>query len=69
MTQESPGEPGRSGTAGKDVGPNRSTATRRWCRCQREFHELLQFRATRGISTPYYGGIHARAHAEGRDAA
>jgi hypothetical protein len=25
MTQESPGEPGRSRTAGKDVGPNRST--------------------------------------------
>jgi hypothetical protein len=66
MTQERPRVGGRSGTAGKDVGPNASTPTRRWCRCQRELHELEQWRATHGISTPYYGGIHARAHAEGR---
>jgi hypothetical protein len=47
------------------TGPDPSTPTRRWCRCQRELHELEQWRATHGISGCWYGGVHARAHAEG----
>jgi hypothetical protein len=58
--------PKKAAAATPQARGNFSTPTRRWCRCQRELHELLQFRATRGISIPYYGGIYARAHAEGR---
>jgi hypothetical protein len=43
-----------------------SPKSSRWCTCRRHLHELQQFRATRRVSTPWYGGELARAHAEGR---